>query len=213
MTASVRQAKQNKLFYSRSSCLEVVNTVREADHSRLVLEHSKTILPSFRCFPMHRGMFGELMSNLRVKHRPKQSQGTLLCVRHSAGSLAIFDSTNQSWGTAQTVILYVLCGSWDSFLVEHLARDWKIASSNPGRVCGRIFFPRLKYLCWLLFGVHSTPVLLQRHVKATSFCQMCRRQVTPKHAIHLWSNEAGVGWLCHCSVCQRNSVWAYPEMR
>ena len=30
---------------------------------------------------------------------------------------------------------------------------------------GRIFFSRVNFVCWLLFGVHSTPVLPQWHIK------------------------------------------------
>ena len=43
--------------------------------------------------------------------------------------------------------------------------DWKVVSSNPGRSGGRIFFSRVNFVCWLLFGVHSTSVLPQWHVK------------------------------------------------
>ena len=41
----------------------------------------------------------------------------------------------------------------------------KVASSNPGRTRGRIFFSRVDHVCWLLFGVNSTPMLPQWHVK------------------------------------------------
>ena len=50
-------------------------------------------------------------------------------------------------------------------LVECRTRDRKIASSNPGRSGGRIFFSRVNFVCWLLFGVRSTPVLPHWHVK------------------------------------------------
>ena len=40
-----------------------------------------------------------------------------------------------------------------------------VASSNPGNSGGRIFFSRVNFVCWLLFGVRSTPVLPQWHVK------------------------------------------------
>ena len=54
----------------------------------------------------------------------------------------------------------------DSFLVEDRTRHRKVASSNPGRSCGRIFFSRVNCVCWLLFGGRFIPVLLQQwHVK------------------------------------------------
>ena len=37
--------------------------------------------------------------------------------------------------------------------------------SNPGRSGGRNFFSRVNFVCRLLSGVRSTPVLPQRHVK------------------------------------------------
>ena len=49
--------------------------------------------------------------------------------------------------------------------LQRRTRDRKVASSNPGRSGGRIFFSRINFVCWLLFGVRSTPVLPQWHVK------------------------------------------------
>ena len=53
-------------------------------------------------------------------------------------------------------------GSRDSLFVECQDCDQKVASSRSG---GRIFFS--SYLCEL-FGVHSSPLLLQWHVKDPS---------------------------------------------
>ena len=69
------------------------------------------------------------------------------------------------------VLLYVCTISikiWLSMLVyiilctyrmcsEHQTHDQKVASLNPGRSSGRIFFSRVHLVCWLLFGVRSTP--------------------------------------------------------
>ena len=49
--------------------------------------------------------------------------------------------------------------------LERRTRDRKVASSNPGRSGGRILFSRINFVCWLLFGVRSTPMLPQWHVK------------------------------------------------
>ena len=63
----------------------------------------------------------------------------------------------------------------DSSLVERRTRGRKIASPNPGRSGGRIFFSRVYFLCWLLFGVHSSPVLPQCYRKRPrSYCQKRR---------------------------------------
>ena len=45
-------------------------------------------------------------------------------------------------------------------LTEHQTPDWKVTSSISGR-SRRIFFSRLKFLCWLLFLICSTPLLPQ----------------------------------------------------
>ena len=52
--------------------------------------------------------------------------------------------------------------------LERRTRDRKVASSNLGRSGGRIFFSRVNFVCWLLFGVRSTRVLPQWHVKKPS---------------------------------------------
>ena len=58
-----------------------------------------------------------------------------------------------------------LTGSRNSLLVEHRTRDRMVASSKPGRSGGRIFFSRVHFVCWLLFGVRSTLVLPQWHIQ------------------------------------------------
>ena len=49
--------------------------------------------------------------------------------------------------------------------LECRTRDRKVASSNPRRISTRIFFSRVNFVCWLLFGARSTPVLPQWHIK------------------------------------------------
>ena len=66
---------------------------------------------------------------------------------------------------------------------ERWTREQKIASLNPSRSGGRIFFSRVNFVYWLLFRVHSTPrVTAVACKRPQSLCQKYRRQVTPKHA-------------------------------
>ena len=51
--------------------------------------------------------------------------------------------------------------------LERRTHDRNVVSSNPGRSGGRISFSRVNLVYWLSFGVHSTPVLLQWHIKDT----------------------------------------------
>ena len=65
------------------------------------------------------------------------------------------------------VFNYILIAGITCWL-ERRTRDRKVASSNPSRSGGRIFFSRVNFVCYLLFGVGSTPVLPQWHVKDPS---------------------------------------------
>ena len=68
-------------------------------------------------------------------------------------------------------------------LVEQRTLDRKVASSNPARSGRKMFFSRVNYFCWLLFGVRSKPRLTAvARKRPWSFCQKCRLQVRPKHA-------------------------------
>ena len=49
--------------------------------------------------------------------------------------------------------------------LECRTRDRKVASSNPCRSGGRIFFSRVNFVCLLLLHVRSTPLFTQWHVK------------------------------------------------
>ena len=72
--------------------------------------------------------------------------------------------------------------SWDSLLVKCQNRDLKVVSLNPSRSGRRIFFSRVNFVSWLLFGAHSIPALLQWHVKDPGHsAKRCRWQVTPRH--------------------------------
>ena len=50
-------------------------------------------------------------------------------------------------------------------LIKRWTRDRKVVSLNPSRSGRRIFFSRVKFVCWISFSACSTPLLLQRHVK------------------------------------------------
>ena len=61
----------------------------------------------------------------------------------------------------------------DSLLVERRTRHRKVVSSNPGWSGGRILFSKAKFVCRLLFGVRSGPVLPQWHVQDPSHSVKC----------------------------------------
>ena len=87
--------------------------------------------------------------------------------------------------------------------LERWTRDRKVASSNPGRSGGRIFFSRVNFMCYLLFSVRSNPVLPQWHVQDPGHSSKKQRwQVIPKHAYTLDPTKSE--WAhCHC----REIVW------
>ena len=83
--------------------------------------------------------------------------------------------------------------------LEHRTRDRKIASSNPGWSGGRIFSSRVNFVCWLLFGVRSTPVLPQWHVKDPGHsAKSAGVRFYTLTCKHLWPQKVGVGWQCRC---------------
>ena len=61
-----------------------------------------------------------------------------------------------------------LCTAGIACCLERWSRDQKVVSSNPSRNGRRFFFSRVNFVCWLSFGVSSTPLLLQLHVKDPS---------------------------------------------
>ena len=71
-------------------------------------------------------------------------------------------------------------------------------SSNPGRSRERIFFSGVNFECWLLFGVCSTPVLPQWHVKDPGHAAKSAGGRLHATCIYPWPNKVGVGWLCRC---------------
>ena len=56
-------------------------------------------------------------------------------------------------------------GSPNILLVEWRTCDRKVECSNCCRSSERIFFSRVNFVCWILFGIRSTPLLLQWHAK------------------------------------------------
>ena len=99
---------------------------------------------------------------------------------------------------------------------ERRTRDRKVASSNPGSSGGRISFSRVNFVCWLLFGVRSIPVLPQWYVKDPGpSAKSAGAQVTPKHANTLdplkseWADSAAVRAECgHLSGNELTRNWS-----
>ena len=94
----------------------------------------------------------------------------------------------------------LLCCQW----LEHRTRDRKVVGLNPCWSGGRIFFSRVNFLCWLLFGYpfhpHVTAVARKR---PWSFCQKRMWQVTAKHVYTLRM------WLC----MKWHGAWLYGVHR
>ena len=91
---------------------------------------------------------------------------------------------------------------------ERRTRGRKVAGSNPGRSGGRIFFSRVNFVCWLLFGDPFQPrVTAVARKRPRSFCQMSRCEVTPKHAYIL--DPTKLEWLT--VPLSRHSEVTYQE--
>ena len=115
------------------------------------------------------------------------------------------------------MILNVCCGTTYDFWKcpssgefyrkrDGLAGDRTVAVSIPSKSGGRIFFPRVHFLCRLLSGVVFTAVLPHGHVRRPwPLCQKCRWQVTAIHAYTLNPMKSE----CADYVCSPDSVGTY----
>ena len=99
--------------------------------------------------------------------------------------------------------------SWDSLLVERPTHYQKVASSNPSRRGGRIFFPRVKIVCWLFLVSVPPPVLPQWHLKDPGHSVISaggRLHLNTHTPLTQWSQSGFSMPLC------RHSVDTYQEM-
>ena len=93
--------------------------------------------------------------------------------------------------------------------LERRTRDRRAAGSNPGRSGGRIFFSRVNFVCWLLFGVRSTPLLPQWYVKDPGHSAQSavgRLQHLNTHTPLAQQSRSGLTMLL-----SRHKVEIYPE--
>ena len=96
--------------------------------------------------------------------------------------------------------------SRDSLLVECRTRDRKVASSNPHRSGGRIFFSRVNSLRWLLFDVRPIPVFTQWHVKNPGQSAKSAGGGLHVNTHTPWPKEIGVFLLCRSPGIVREPI-------
>ena len=102
------------------------------------------------------------------------------------------------------VVTWLVRGAGIAQRLERWTHDRKVVGSNPWRSGGRIFFSRVKFLCWLLFRYPFHPrVTAVACKRSQSFRQKCRWQVTAKHAYTLCM------WLC----VKWHGAWLYGVHR
>ena len=82
----------------------------------------------------------------------------------------------------QEIVKIVMLIAGINCWLENRTHDQKIVSSNPGRSSGKIFFPRVKFVCWLIWCLFHPRVTAVASERPRSFCQKCRWQVTPNNA-------------------------------
>ena len=109
---------------------------------------------------------------------------------------------------------------WLERPVNERTRDWKVAGSNPCRSGVRVFFSRVSFLWWLLFGYPFHPrVTAVARKRSRSFCQRCRWQVTGKHAYTVpmwlwmkWHCNLVHGWMVYTELAPKRQhfTWHQP---
>ena len=78
---------------------------------------------------------------------------------------------------------------------------------NPCMSGRRIFFSRVKFLCWLLFRyLFHSHITAVAHKRCWSFCQKCRWQVTDKHACGFAWNDIVHGCMVYTECAQTAAV-------
>ena len=91
--------------------------------------------------------------------------------------------------------------------LERQTHDQKVASLNPGRSGGRIFFSRFSFVCWLLFGVHSNPILPQWHINPSHSAESAGGRLHLNMHTSLTQRSRSVLTM----PLSRNSVGAFKE--
>ena len=168
----------------------------------LPLPHRGLVRPLNRALPLpHRGLVRPLSRALALPHRGLvRPLNRALALPHRG----LVRPLNRALALPHRGLVRPLdpqiAGSRDqSLLVEYRTRGRKVASSNSGRSGGTMFFSRVNFVCWPLFVVRSTPVLLKR---PRSFWQKYRWRVIPKRAYTLhsmkseWADYAAVQMWC-----------------
>ena len=92
---------------------------------------------------------------------------------------------------------------------ERWTHNQKVAGSNPGR-SSKIFFSRVYFVCWLIFGVCSIPVLPQWHIIDPSHSAQSaggRLHLNMRTPLTPWS-QSGL-----TMPLSRHSLGTYQEMR
>ena len=110
----------------------------------------------------------EITEKINPKYQSYYSVSTLthkqacqVCI--NCGTLSTLKNlVNKYWKCS--LFIY---GSWDS-VIEHRTHDWKLVNSILAGAVGEIFSSRVNFVCWLLFGIRSIPLLPQWHVKDPS---------------------------------------------
>ena len=135
-------ARKLSYFQIVGLCKEL-NVWYRINFPAVVLEYS--LENSLNCVSAYKLLYKNRPTSNRIFRKPLQ-------IKH-----------NLSWWNSG--IMKRIWGAGIACWLERWTHDRKVASSNPGRSGGRIFFSRVNFLCWLLLGVRSTPVLPQWHVK------------------------------------------------
>ena len=90
--------------------------------------------------------------------------------------------------------------------LERQTHDQKVASLNPGRSSGRIFFSRVNFVCWLLIGVRCTLVLPQWHIKDPGHSAKSAGGRLHLNTHTPLPNEAGEDGQCRCPSIVRELI-------
>ena len=121
-------------------------------------------------------------------------------------------SANQTYWCIWCLPVFV-SGARTACWLECQTCDRKVVSMNLSWSSGRFFFSRVNFVCRLLFGVHSTSMLWQWHVKDPSHSARSAggRLHLNMHTPSTHQSQSGL--IFHCSGIVWESIRKWAHMR
>ena len=164
------------------------------------------LFPGLSRCPCWISKFKNLKTNFNSLHFEMQLH--LLTWSGGLSATAAMECQNLLGSGLSQVKSYIIPKCRDSLLVTAPGSWSKGCEFESGTSGGRIFFSGVNFVCWLLFGVRSTPVLPQWHVKDPGHSA---KSVGGRLHLNTHLPLTQQSWSGLTMPLSRHSVWTYQE--